>query len=638
MTYQIARELPPLERLLASPEIGFDTETHDPNLEKLGPGFPCNDGKLVGFSLAWRVDKKTESLYLPLFHEGGNNYHDPAQALCWLGDLVKRYRGTLLGANMLYDLGWTATHGIRLGAGVVARDVQWCAALLNENLTSYSLASLLKLHNLPPKDEILLEAAAKSRGLDPKKDLWRLPGDVVAPYADRDAASLLEIWDEQKTMLAEQELEKPVKLEHDLLPVLLDMRFQGIRVDLEHAHNLKKVFREREEKIRLELKKLLGFEVEEWSANSVARAFDQQGISYALTATGKPSFTADFLGGHHHPLAESVLKLRKITKATDTFVENMILGHARGARGDRIFSEFHPLRGDAGGARTTRFSSSKPNLQQVPERDPELGPLIRSAFLANEGEEFGSADYSSQEPRLQVHYAILRKLTGWERLKQAYIDNPRTDFHGMVAEWTGLDRKIAKPFNLSLSYGGGLPTIKVQLARVFGREVGDEEARGYRTQYHERMPFIKELSDDLTRVVESRGYIKTLWGHRQRFPYWEPKNNKYGAQRAPALPWAAACAKWGESNIKRAGLHKVLNKLIQPSAANQTKAAMIECHRRGFTPLIQVHDELCFSIGDRGAVPKIREIMENVVQLEVPSVVDFDLGPSWGAAKPFKED
>ena len=629
-------ELPAIEELLASPVIGLDTETQDPNLLTLGPGFPARDGRLMGFSLGWYRGQEKKGTYIPLFHGGGENFIAPDLALVWLGDVLKRYRGITLGANMLYDLGWLSTKGIKLGSAVLPRDVQWCAALLNEHLTSYSLASLLRLHGLPPKDETLLAAEAKSRGVDPKSGLWQLPGNLVGPYAERDATSLLDIWEQQKTPLDEQNLTRVAKLEHDLLPCLLDMRLQGIRVDINRAHQLKSAFRTKEEAYRLELKQLLGFDVEEWSANSLQKAFDQQGIEYGRTPTGKPSFTADFLAAHPHPLAQNIAKLRKVNKATETFVEKMILKHARGKDGDRIYSEFHPLRGEGGGTVGGRFSSSNPNLQQVPERDPELGPLIRSVFVANQGEEFGSADYSSQEPRLTVHYAILRKVTGWEQLKEQYARDPRTDFHSMVAGWTGLDRKIAKPFNLSLAYGGGLPTIIMQLSRVFGRAVERAEAQDYLNTYHEKMPFVRELSKDCGAVAGSRGYIITNGGRRCRFPYWEP--NGYSQVKHPPLPWAQACQKWGEGNVRRAHLHKALNRLIQGSAADQTKQAMLDCWRAGYTPLIQVHDELCFSVGDRAAVPKIKELMEQAVKLEVPTIVDFDIGSSWGEARPFKED
>ena len=274
---------------------------------------------------------------------------------------------------------------------------------------------------------------------------------------------------------------------------------------------------------------------------------------------------------------------------------------------------------------------SNPNLQQIPARNPRFAEAIRGLFLPEEGEKWSSLDYSQQEPRILVHYASLtrmpgnRGLTGADLFVEAYRDDPQTDFHQRVADIAKIPRGKAKTINLALLYGMGQTKLAEQL------DVTPEEAKHLIQQYHEQVPFVKELQDFIQRRVGGplgTGFVRSLLGRKCRFELWEP--NLFVSSKA--LPKEEAVIQYG-SNIKRAYLYRALNRLIQSSAADQTKRAMVEIHKTGKVPLVQIHDELALSVKDLSEAKEIMEIMEKAVELKVPSPVDIALGPNWGHLK-----
>jgi len=252
------------------------------------------------------------------------------------------------------------------------------------------------------------------------------------------------------------------------------------------------------------------------------------------------------------------------------------------------------------------LSMSNPNLQQIPARNPRFAKAIRGLFLPEEGEKWASLDYSQQEPRILVHYASLigkRGLTGASLFVKAYRANPKTDFHQMVADIAKIPRKQAKVMNLALMYGMGQTRLAESL------DVTVEEAKGLIHQYHQQVPFVKELMDSVQRHVGGpmgSGFVRSLK---------EQATIEYG------------------NNIKRAYTYKSLNRLIQASAADQVKKAMCEIYQTGKVPLIQIHDELAFSVKDLEEAQALQEIMETCVKLQVPSPTDAALGPNWGNLK-----
>jgi len=287
---------------------------------------------------------------------------------------------------------------------------------------------------------------------------------------------------------------------------------------------------------------------------------------------------------------------------------------------DRIHAEIHQMRSDGGGTVTGRFSYSNPNLQQVPSRNKELGPLIRSIFVPEKGCQWGSFDYSQQEPRVLVHYAALTGggLRGADEVIESYkTEDP--DFHQAVADMAGIDRRTAKTINLGMMYGMG----KGKLASSLG--LNKQEVDDLFSKYHNNVPFVKQLMEQATRRAEHVGYLRTLLGRKCRFDLWEPR--AFGIHKA--LPRWEAENEYGQY-LKRAWTYKALNRLIQGSSADMTKKAMVDLYEEGILSHIQVHDELNCSIESEKQAKKIKEIMEQTVELKVPLKVDMKLGPSWG--------
>jgi DNA polymerase I-like protein with 3'-5' exonuclease and polymerase domains len=318
-----------------------------------------------------------------------------------------------------------------------------------------------------------------------------------------------------------------------------------------------------------------------------------------------------------------IVQAREYQKARSTFVDTILKHQVKG----RIHAELHPLRSDNGGTVTGRFSYSNPNLQQIPARHGEIGPMIRSLFLPEEDCVWGAFDYSSQEPRIVVHYAKLMGFQGAEEFSQQYNQNANTDFHQMAADIVGVPRKQAKDINLGLFYGMGTKKLAASLGLEY------EDAQELFATYHDKVPFVRQLHEYCSNRATNKGVIRTLLGRRCRFDKWEP--NKYGVWKP--MTHKEAYNEHGPA-IKRAFTYKALNKLIQGSAADQTKAAMVALAEENILPMIQVHDELDISVESEKQAKEIKEIMETCAKLEVPSVVDAEVGANWGEAKqPFEE-
>jgi len=376
----------------------------------------------------------------------------------------------------------------------------------------------------------------------------------------------------------------------------------------------------REEGLLKKVKDETGVLIEPWVATSIAKAFDAVGLSYPTTDNSNaPSFTKQFLTSHEHPLAQWIVKLREYNKANTTFIET-ILEHSHNGR---IHCDFNQLRSDDGGTVTGRFSSSNPNLQQIPARDPEIKAMIRGLFLPEEGTKWGSFDYASQEPRWLAHYcaSLVNPHAAIEGVVKMYHEG-NADFHQMVADLAGISRKEAKTVNLGIMYGMG----RGKLATVM--DLTDEEAKSLLAQYHDKVPFVKGIADRVSRHADRTGIIRTWLGRKCRFDMWEPKS--YGYNKP--LPAEEAAQEYGgKGMIRRAFTYKALNKLIQGSSADQTKKAMVDCANEGMLPMLTVHDELCFSVEDESQANKIVDIMSNCVpNLKVPFEVDAELGNNWG--------
>ena len=550
----------------------------------------------------------------PIAHEGGGNM-DRKMVLKWFQSVLNTDSIKIF-HNAMYDVCWIRALGLSISGKIV--DTMIASALVDENQMRYDLNNCSRRYTGKGKNETELYEAAKSWGVDPKAEMYKLPAMYVGTYAEQDAVITLGLWQELKKEINLQDLNSIMDMETELFPCLIDMKFKGVRVDVEAAHKLKKQLVAQEKQALEQIKKETGVDTQIWAARSIAQVFDKLKLDYDRTEiTSAPSFTKNFLQNHPHPLVKHIARAREINKAHTTFIDTIIKHSHKG----RIHAEINQLRGDNGGTVTGRFSYSNPNLQQIPARNKELGPAIRSLFIPEEGHTWGCFDYSQQEPRLVVHYATLQNLYGVSEVSEAYKEG-NADFHDIVADMAEIPRSQAKTINLGLFYGMGKNKLQAELG------VSKDKAENLFKQYHSKVPFVKQLMDNVMQRAEDSGKIRTLLGRLCRFHLWEP--NQFGIHKA--LPHDAALREHGPG-IKRAFTYKALNKLIQGSAADMTKKAMIELHKAGVIPHIQVHDELDISVENPEHAQKIKDIMESAVDLEVPNKVDYESGPNWGIIK-----
>lgn len=621
------REFPRLEKAYL---IGLDTETKDPDLEEKGPGVR-RDGKMVGISVA---TEDNQSWYFPMRHEFGDNL--PVEnVLRWARDNLTRPNQPKVGTNLLYDIDYLAEEGVNVAGPFY--DVQTAEALINENAMHYSLDAIAHRHLGEGKVEGELEEWALTAYGEKnwKANIWRCPSNLVGPYAEADALLPIRILAEQRKMLAAEGLLPIWEVEVAQVPLLLAMRRRGVRVDLKKAQRIDDQLTQKiaEEKARLNA--LVGFDMENGEKKHLIRLFDEQNLTYPRTAatsrfpTGQPSFTKEFLEHHPHPAAQMVVGIRKWEKFKSTFIHGYIFDlHVKG----RIHCQFNQLKGDDYGT-IARYSSSLPNLQNIPKRDKFWGPLIRGMFMPDKGERWGILDWSQIEYRLLVDRA---KHPSAEAARIMYREDPNTDFHEWVSTITKVIRDHAKNINFGLVYGMGEELLAFQLG------ITVDEARLMFDKYHTNVPFVKQARADATSLANSQGYITTLMGRRRRFDMWEPRYyNREDETLRPGLPLAQAMAAYG-NRLRRAYTHKALNGEIQGSAADLMKKAMQVVWASGAiqvlgAPLLTVHDELDWSYPNtqlgREALQEVKRIMETCVKISIPIIADLKTGPNWGATK-----
>ena len=587
--------------------IAIDLETYDPDLKSKGSGSVTNNGKVVGIAVA--VDGY--SGYFPFDHEGGGNL-EKSKVIQWFRDICQSPSDKVF-HNAMYDVCWIRSMGIKINGRIV--DTMIAASLVNENRYRFDLNSLGWDYVGRGKNETELKVAAKEWGIDPKADMWKLPSMYVGNYAERDAELTLDLWKVMQKELSYQDLGSIFELETDLFPCLVDMRFLGVKVDVSKAHEVKRQLTLQEDMLLHKIKKDTGQDIQIWAARSIAKVFDKLNLPFERTEkTNAPSFTKNFLSSHEHPLVKMIAEAREVNKAHTTFIDTIIRYEHLG----RIHADINQIRSDNGGTVTGRFSYSNPNLQQIPARNKDLGPLIRSLFVPESNCEWGCFDYNQQEPRLVVHYASLDQDASVFNVQNAYKEGD-ADFHTIVAKMADIPRIQAKTINLGLFYGMGKAKLQAELG------VSKEKAEELFSVYHARVPFVKSLMKSVSNRAQHRGQIRTLLGRLCRFPLWEP--NSFGMHKA--LPFNEAVQEHGPG-IRRAYTYKALNKLIQGSAADMTKKSMLELYKEGIIPHIQIHDELDISVESDKQAKRIIEIMESAVDLEIPNKVDYESGKNWG--------
>jgi DNA polymerase I-like protein with 3'-5' exonuclease and polymerase domains len=590
-------------------EIAIDLETKDPDLKTKGSSSMRGEGDVVGIAVA----VKDFAGYYPIAHESGPNL-ERKKVLSWFEDVLKTKANKIF-HNAIYDLCWIHRLGLKVEGRII--DTMIMTSLVDENRYRYDLNSVANDYTGMGKNETALQEAAKEWGIDAKAEMYKLPAMYVGEYAEKDAEITLALWQELKKEIQAQDLHSIAELECNVLPCILDMKTKGVRVSENQVSLLETKLKNEYQSIIERIHKETGIYPEVWAAKSIESICSKLGISDfdRTEKTGKPSFTKNYLKNHKNKTLRILNKARELDKLSNTFLESIKNFVYKG----RIHADIHQLRGDFGGTVTGRLSYSNPNLQQLPNYT-NIGMGIRSIFMPEEGHRWGCFDYSQQEPRLVVHYALATiGTTGVASIAEAY-EKGQADFHSMVADIANIPRGQAKTINLGLFYGMGKAKLQAQLG------VSEERAKNLLDTYHSSVPFVKQLIYHTMDRAQERGWIRTVLGRKCRFNMWEPAT--FGMHKPQT--YEEASIEHGSRNIKRAFTYKALNKLIQGSAADMTKQAMINLRQEGLTPMIQIHDELNVSFQNDQEADKIKEIMEQAVPLKIPNKVDFEDGECWG--------
>ena len=664
--------------------VAIDIETYDPNLKTKGLGAVRKDGFITGVAVATGKD----TVYFGLHHSDLTTTPEMEQEF-W-NQLNKKILQnpdiTKVFHNAMYDVCWLrATTGKMLQGRLV--DTMIAASVIDENRFKYSLDSLSKDYLNDQKYKYDLHERASSEGIkDPMSNMHKLSYDLVKDYAKQDVDLTLKLWNLFNKKLDEALYTRPenneiktcrniFELETKLFRCLVDMKFKGVRINVQKLEEFGKKLKFRRDNLLNIIRKHTGIIVQLWAANSVKLLLDQQKITnYKKTPkSGMPQLPKDYLKTHKNRFLRMLSKAREFDKAVNTFVEGL-KGYVYNGR---IHADVNQIRSDQGGTVTGRFSMSNPNLQQIPASG-YIGKKMREIFLPEEGMKWGSFDYSQQEPRIVAHYAIKYGLANTEGLKDKF-EKENADFHQIVADLAKIPRKQAKTINLGLFYGMGKGKLQNEL------NLDQKQATSLLKLYHEKIPFIKELSDNLKNFAERERLIYTLedrfcrfnfyestnkrWDNNiRKFEEWDPKAKEIkqkdgtityeGAWVTPKLlsekdAWDKFKSEFNQVSKKKIEAHteqerqmffnnyyvpaftyKALNRLIQGSAADMTKKAMVDLYENGIVPHIQIHDELCISVKSEEEAEFIKKTMEETIpDFSIKNKVDYESGPNWGTIK-----
>lgn len=604
-------------------QLGIDIESKDPKLDTEGPGFIRGDAQVVGVSVS-TIDK---SWYFPIGHLGGGNM-ERAGLINFLAPLLKDSNRYIVGSNLQYEL-----EAIEIDLGIQCNcrclDVQVAEALIDEEQESYSHETLCKKYLGKGKDETLLKDAASAYGVTTKGGLWKLPSKYVGPYAEWDSMSAIQILQKQMVKLKEEDLLPIFEIESKLLPILWKMRKQGVPIDLDAVSKLSEKLMIEETDLRKRLKADIGYDIDVMSGPQIQKLCDARKIHYVKTAKGNASFTADWLESYSDPTIHLIAQVRKISHMRGTYVNDWFSNNIRG----RIHPQWKQLASDDGGTRTGRMACANPNAQQIPAGkfrttglSNPIGKAIRACFISDTGQ-WAKFDYSQQEPRILTHFAALCDFTGAKIARMAYQKDRKMDFYQYMVEVAGIDRRPAKDMYLGRCYGMGHNKLAVKLGKSL------DECKQILAKFDEMVPFVKEIQESTERSAQQRGYIRTVLGRRRHFNYWEPAdawNRRQNGEDIRPIRLEAARGKWPEIRLVRCDTRKALNSLIQGSAADMTKAAIIKIYEHdGTIPYLQVHDEIDIGTKDEKHVKELHKIIENCVDMTVPIRSDLSLGKHW---------
>lgn len=580
-----------VKKLAARERFAVDLETDSQHPRGAG---------IVGFSFSW---KAKEAYYIPVRAPVGERALGLADVLAKLGPILEDPKRLKVGQNAKYDMIVLRRAGIAMRG--LDFDTMVASYLLDAGSRSHGIDALA-LQHLGFRKIATTEVIGKGRE---QTTMDRVPVETVARYACEDADITWRLRGVLEKALRDKGLEKLYReLELPLVEVLAEIEWNGIAVDGEALAGLSAGMADG---LAIEEKAIYGFAGEEFAIASPKQLnvilYEKLGLPILKkTPKGAPSTDSDVLRrlGEKHELPKALLRYRELAKLKSTYADSLP-AHASPETG-RIHASFHQTV-----TATGRLSSSDPNLQNIPIRS-ESGRAIRQSFIAGEeGWKLLSADYSQVELRLLAH------LSGDERLVKAFRDG--RDIHAAVAAEMGgvaIDkvtsdmRRRAKTVNFGLIYGQGAQ----HLARSTGMTV--QEADEFISEYFRRFAGVKRFRAKVLEQAREEGRVVTMLG---RVRYIPDINSD-------------------DVSARRGAERMAFNTVIQGSAADLMKRAMIDVHRDMLAKhmrsrmILQIHDELLFEApeDELSALRKlVEERMAAAFTLDVPLVVDSGTGDNW---------
>jgi len=541
--------------------------------------------------------------YIPVHAPPGEPRIEPAAALRLLSPLLENPAIEKIGQNLKYEMIALRSAGVRLAG--VAFDTMLASYLLEAGARNHNLdeLSLRYLNHTTVKIEELIGTGKNQRRMD------EVPLPQITHYAAEDAdvpLRLLPILQQQLKTLSLEKLYADLEL--PLIDVLAEMEFHGIRVDVQRLQGLSDEFGRRMAALEEEIHSLAGRELNINSPKQLATVlFEELNLPVLRKTKSGPSTDADVLEelAREHPLPAKIIEYRQYAKLKGTYVDALpTMVHPETGR---VHASFHQTV-----AATGRLSSSDPNLQNIPIRT-DVGREIRSAFLpGQEGWKILAADYSQIELRVLAHFS------GDETLCAAFARDD--DIHALVAsqvysvplaEVTPAQRRSAKAVNFGIIYGQS----PFGLAKAL--DIEPDEAAAFIDAYFARYPQVNDFLVSVLANCYRDGFVSTIAGRRR---------NIHGVRSA---------ARGYQRNLAE---RTAINTVIQGSAADLIKRAMIDVHRRlqrerlNSKMLLQIHDELLFEVPPEEQdqmIALVTEEMSAAAKLKVPLKVDAKLGNNW---------
>lgn len=580
-----------------------DIETHDPHLKDWGPGSIREDGFIIGIG-CYCPDLGIDGFFKP----------DDSRIKEVLADETI----TKIFHNGVYDLDWLMNGPDHLEVNGRCEDTMTRETLLDSYAFSYSLDACCQRRGVAGKnkDETIdgywKQVGGKGEAVEHLKDI---PFGIVGKYCRQDCKATYDLFIAQQPLLEKENLLNANDIECRLYPLLMDMRKNGFRINMSELFRLGDQFQEEYDNGMRELERTYGFSEGMLSlnaANDLYKIWKQEGLPIEYTATGKPSFAAAVLDDCPHPVAAKIKHLKGLIKTQaffNSWVDLACDGH--------IYASFYPAKRDDAGTITGRWSSGNPNLQQVPAREDKHGKEIRSLFIPEDGCYLGAFDYKQIEYRVFTHFASGE---GAADAQRQFNENPNTDYHQMTIDlmgWGDLGkegRHLAKNLNFGSIYGLGAKSFAIKFKQNLLHNHPERDpdnllpvAQSLMNEYFRKVPFVKPTCNKIMQVGQMRGYVRTLSGRRQRMPL-------------------------------DGGAYKLINYLIQGSAADLLKKGLVNAWERGVFKVLklhaQVHDEVVFSIPKTKegyeACKILYECMANAYQLKIPLGVDTEIGNDWG--------